>query len=150
MSMTGVNVVPTQLFEMCFLLLLAGVMALLYFKFKLNYNFGVYAIAYGIWRFVIEFFRVDDRGGVDGALLTPSQILSIVMVILGVGYFFLQYYVLAKMMKHPELTAKAVTATGEEVPQVSAEENLKHDESYELEEKNEKTANTNTEEKGEI
>ena len=144
MSMTGVNVVPTQLFEMCFLLLLAGVMALLYFKFKLNYNFGVYAIAYGIWRFIIEFFRVDDRGGVEGAALTPSQILSIVMVILGVGYFFLQYYVLAKMMKHPELKVKTVTAEGavEEVPQVSAEENTVND--------TENVKETPTEEKGEI
>ncbi len=114
MSMNGVNVIPTQLFEMSFLFVLAAVMALLYFKFKLNYNFGVYAIAYGVWRFTIEFFRIDDRGGVQGAALTPSQILSIVMVILGVGYFFLQYFVLSKMMKHPEL--KQPKVTGEPVP----------------------------------
>lgn len=108
-------VIPTQLFEMCFLILLAGVMALLYFKFRLNYNFGVYAIAYGIWRFIIEFYRDDDRGGVVGAALSPSQILSIVMVVLGVGYIFLQYYVLAKMMKHPELQSdKTAAETREE------------------------------------
>ena len=105
MNMSGVTVIPTQLFEMLFLFALAGVMALLYFKFKLNYNFGVYAIAYGIWRFIIEFFRIDDRGGVAGAALSPSQILSIIMVLLGVGYIFLQYYVLSKFMKHPELQA---------------------------------------------
>ncbi len=97
-----VNVIPTQLFEMCFLLLLAGVMALLYFRFKFNYNFGVYAIAYGIWRFVIEFFRDDDRGALILGL-QPSQFWSILMVLVGVGYFFLQYYVLRKLMKHPEL-----------------------------------------------
>lgn len=99
----GVKVIPTQLFEMIFLFVLAGVMALLYFKFKLNYNFGVYAVSYGIWRFILEFFRGDERGGIVGAALSPSQILSIVMVILGIGYFFLQYYVLSKLMKHPEL-----------------------------------------------
>ena len=56
-----------------------------------------------MWRFVIEFFRIDDRGGVEGLALTPSQILSIVMVVLGIAFFFLQYYVLSKHMKHPEL-----------------------------------------------
>lgn len=101
--------IPTQLFEMSFLFLLAGVMALLYFKFKFNYNFGLYSIAYGIWRFVLEFFRDDYRGGIEGAALSPSQIQSIIMVILGVGYFFLQYYLLSKMMKHPELQPRIKT-----------------------------------------
>lgn len=100
-----VNVVPTQLFEMCFLIVLAAVMALLYFRFKFNYNFGVYAIAYGIWRFVIEFFRGDDRGALILGL-QPSQFWSILMVLVGIGYFFLQYYVLRKLMKHPELQQK--------------------------------------------
>ncbi|MDE7214453.1 MAG: prolipoprotein diacylglyceryl transferase, partial [Clostridia bacterium] len=81
-------------------------------------NFGVYAIAYGIWRFIIEFFRDDDRGGVVGAALTPSQILSIVMVVLGVAFFFLQYYVLSKHMKHPELQQEEIK---EEAPAESAQ-----------------------------
>lgn len=97
--------IPTQLFEMSFLLLLAGAMAFLYFRYKFNYNFGVYAIAYGIWRFIIEFFRADDRGALILGL-QPSQFWSILMVLIGVGYFFLQYYVLAKLMKHPELQVK--------------------------------------------
>lgn len=136
--------VPTQLFEMSFLFLLAGLMALLYFKFKFKYNFGIYAIFYGVWRFVLEFFRDDARGGIQDAVLTPSQIFSIVMVILGIGYFFLQYYVLIKNMKHPELTAKAVPAEGteEETPQVLAEENTVND--------TEPVKETDTEEKGEI
>lgn len=100
----GVNVIPTQLFEMSFLILLGAAMALLYFKFKFNYNFAVYMVAYGIWRFIIEYFRADYRGSM-GSALTPSQIWSIVMVILGAGYVFLQYYVLRKHMKHPELAA---------------------------------------------
>ena len=99
-----VNVVPTQLFEMIFLLVLAGVMAFLYFKYRFNYNFSVYMIAYGIWRFIIEFVRDDSRGNLVGDLITPSQFWSIFMVILGVGYIFLQKYVLAKQMKHPELS----------------------------------------------
>lgn len=102
----GVNVIPTQLYEMFFLLALAFAMSILYFKFRFYYNFSVYMIAYGIWRFIIEFFRGDARGQFLGTALYPSQIWSIVMVILGVGYIFLQKYVLAKHMKHPELTER--------------------------------------------
>lgn len=104
-ALAGVKVVPTQLFEMLFLIVLSGVMALLYFKFRFNYNFAVYAIAYGIWRFTLEFFRYDDRGQFLGTALSPSQIWCIVMVLCGAGYVFLQKYVLAKHMKHPELAA---------------------------------------------
>lgn len=106
-----VKVIPTQLFEMIFLLVLAAVMALLYFKFKFNCNFGLYGIAYGIWRFIIEFFRNDYRGGVEGAALTPSQILSIVLVLIGVGYFFLYKYIFKKCMKHPELKPREGTSS---------------------------------------
>ncbi len=121
-NLRDVNVVPTQLFEMAFLFILAGVMALLYFKFRFNYNFGVYAIAYGIWRFVLEYFRCDDRGVlIPGVPLYPSQIWSIVMVLLGVGYFFLQYYVLAKHMKHPEL--KPENSENEQTPPDTDAEN---------------------------
>ena len=95
------NYIPTQLFEMLFLIALGGVMALLYFKFKFNYNFALYAIAYGIWRFLIEFVRADDRGEFIGAI-SPSQFWSIFMVLIGVGYVFLQKYLLSKFMKHPE------------------------------------------------
>lgn len=97
-----VKVVPTQLYECLFLVALTAVMVVLYFKFKFKYNFGVYAIAYGIWRCVIEIFRDDYRGSFIGSL-SPSQFWSIIMIILGVGYFFLQYFVLSKFMKHPEL-----------------------------------------------
>ena len=98
------NVIPTQLFEMFFLFALAAVMALLYFKFKFNYNFALYAIAYGIWRFIIEFARGDYRGEFVGTTLSPSQFWSMVMVIIGVGYIFVQKYFFSKLMKHPELS----------------------------------------------
>lgn len=99
------NVIPTQLFEMFFLFALGAAMAILYFKFKFNYNFALYAIAYGIWRFIIEYFRDDYRGVFIGTALYPSQIWSIVMVLAGIGYVFVQKYFFAKLMKHPELTA---------------------------------------------
>lgn len=101
MYMDGVKVIPTQLFEMVFLFLLVAVMAVLYFKFKFNYNFAVYPIAYGIFRFIIEFYRADYRGkAVLG--LYPSQWWGIVMVIVGIAYIFAQKYFFSKLMKNPE------------------------------------------------
>lgn len=112
-SMTGVNVIPTQLFEMAFLFLLVAVMCVLYFKFKLNYNFAVYSISYGIFRFIIEFWR-DDYRGKEVLGLYPSQWWGIVMVIVGVAYIFAQYYYFSKLMKHPE-NSTVVAAPVEEV-----------------------------------
>lgn len=100
-------VIPTQLFEMFFLLILAAVMAFLYFKFRFNYNFALYLFAYGVWRFFIEFIRGDERGEFIGAALSPSQIWSLVMAAAGVGYVFMQTYVFSKFMKHPELHGDA-------------------------------------------
>ncbi len=96
------KVVPTQLFECIFLVVLTVVMAVLFFKFKFNCNFGVYAIAYGIWRFLIEFARDDHRGDFIAGM-TPSQFWSIVMVVLGIAYFFAYKYLFKRFMKHPEL-----------------------------------------------
>ncbi|MCD8041080.1 MAG: prolipoprotein diacylglyceryl transferase [Clostridia bacterium] len=98
---TSTTVVPTQLFECIFLVLLTVVMALLYFKFHFNCNFGVYCIAYGVWRFVLEFWRGDNRGTFIGSL-SPSQFWCIVMVLLGIAYFFAYKYIFKKYMKHPE------------------------------------------------
>lgn len=96
------TVVPTQLFECIFLFVLSAIMILLFYKFKFNCNLGVYLISYGVWRFLLEFIRDDDRGGfVKG--LTPSQFWSIVMVVLGVAFFFAYKYFLKRFMKHPEL-----------------------------------------------
>ena len=112
MNMDGVKVIPTQLFEMSFLIVLAAVMAFLYFRYKFNYNFAVYSVAYGIFRFTIEFFRADYRGKFIGSV-TPSQFWGIVMVLIGVAYVFAQYYLFSKFMKNPEsrkLFAKATAA----------------------------------------
>lgn len=102
MTMDGVKVVPVQLLECIFLFILTAVMVVLYFKFNFNCNFGLYAVAYGVWRFIIEFFRVDNRGSfIPG--LTPSQLWAIVMVLIGIAYFFIYKYWFKRFMKHPEL-----------------------------------------------
>ncbi|MDE6691607.1 MAG: prolipoprotein diacylglyceryl transferase [Clostridia bacterium] len=124
----AVKVVPTQLFECLFLLVLTAVMIILLFKFKFKYNLGVYAIAYGVWRFVIEFVRKDYRGSFIGAV-TPSQFWSIIIVILGIAYFFIYKFWLRRFEKHPELQPpvreKKVKATaGEAAEEAPAEESL--------------------------
>ncbi|MBO5223749.1 MAG: prolipoprotein diacylglyceryl transferase [Clostridia bacterium] len=86
----GVPRLPTQLFESLFLFML-----FLFFvvynlrKTKRGYGIGIYAIAYGIWRFFIEYLRADYRGGVDGSLLSPSQVQSIIFVVVGIAVIIL-------------------------------------------------------------
>ena len=70
-------VLPTQLFEAVFELALFIVMIVGYKKFR-NHNIELYFIAYGIFRFVMEFFRGDSRGS-TGFFLTPAQLLCVVM-----------------------------------------------------------------------
>ena len=85
------KVVPTQLYEAIFLFILSGVLALMFFKFHSKDTMAVYLVSYGIWRFVIEYFRADYRGSfIPG--LSPSQFWSIIMVILGIAIFFLYRY----------------------------------------------------------
>lgn len=82
MQNLGYKVVPTQLFEAIFLALLAAL--LVYFLIKKSIPaMSVYLISYGVWRFIIEFFRDDYRGESIVPFLTPSQLIAILMVICG-------------------------------------------------------------------
>lgn len=79
----GVPLLPTQLFESAFCFLLAIVLTIILRRQKrYGLTTGVYLVGYGVWRFVIEFFRSDDRGAV-GALST-SQFIGIFIVLAGV------------------------------------------------------------------
>lgn len=88
--MNGAYYIPTQLYESIFLFILFGVLTLLYFK-RINLTHVVYLIAYGIWRFIIEFFRTDDRGAFIGSI-SPSQFQSIVFVLGGIALFLFLYF----------------------------------------------------------
>jgi phosphatidylglycerol:prolipoprotein diacylglycerol transferase len=78
----GYKVVPIQLFEALFLFILCAVTVVMLVK-KIPGAMALYMSAYGIWRFIIEFFRGDDRGGsILG--MTPSQFLGVVMIIFAV------------------------------------------------------------------
>ena len=118
----GVLRYPTQLFEAVFLFILAGVCILMVLKDK-KFNSVIYFAAYGIFRFCLEFLRDDDRGVIGiGFVLTPSQVLSIVSVVIALlmlTLILLKKYAPAAALKvahffrldvpfNPELEVKAV------------------------------------------
>ena len=79
----GIKILPTQLFEAVFLLVLAAV---LFFMLSKQNVVGrvtvIYLFAYSVWRFIIEFYRMDERGSVG--MLSTSQFISIFIFALGV------------------------------------------------------------------
>lgn len=75
-------VLPTQLFEAIFELTLFLVLIIFRKKLK-KYSVEIYLIAYGIFRFIMEFFRGDDRG-TTGFFLTPSQFMCILLLVAAV------------------------------------------------------------------
>ncbi len=102
---------PTQLYEAAFLLALFAVCYLLIWKKNFKHNMSLYLVAYGIFRFFIEFLRGDSRGKLVG-FVTPSQFWSIGMVIAGVGlYFLLEKWAYKKRAQ--ELAAQAAPPSNE-------------------------------------
>ena len=93
---------PTQVIEMIFLFVLAGVLTLLAFKKISDYTFPIYMVSYGVFRFIIEFFRGDERGQLEG--LSPSQYICI-LLIAGAGVLF--YFYKTKIFKKEEVTNEA-------------------------------------------
>lgn len=86
---------PTQLYEAAFLFALFGVLSYLLLSKKSKYNFEIYLIAYGIFRFLIEFLRDDARGKLIG-IVSPSQFWSILMILIGIGMVGAEHYKAAK------------------------------------------------------
>lgn len=74
-------VLPTQLIEALFEILLFVTMVLLYKKYR-KYNVEIYCFVYGTFRFVLEFFRGDDRGA-TGVGMSPSQFMCIILFAIG-------------------------------------------------------------------
>ena len=83
---------PVQLYESLFLFVLFAVLTILFFKHS-NITMHIYLIAYAIWRFIIEIFRTDERGGTF-LCMSPSQWQSVVFLLAGVG--LLIFYIKAK------------------------------------------------------
>ncbi|MBO5925950.1 MAG: prolipoprotein diacylglyceryl transferase [Clostridia bacterium] len=86
---------PTQLYEALFLFVLFAVLSYLLLKKDYKHNLSIYLIAYGVFRFLLEFVRDDPRGKLFD-LMSPSQFWSIVMVIAGIALFFIMNYLSKK------------------------------------------------------
>ncbi|UCC95341.1 MAG: prolipoprotein diacylglyceryl transferase [Candidatus Omnitrophota bacterium] len=83
-GLLGERVIPTQLISAFFLCVLF--LALLCIQWKKKFHgqvFLAYLILYGVFRFIIEFFRADPRGEILS--LSTSQAISVVLV--GLGFF---------------------------------------------------------------
>ena len=89
MMALDMKVVPTQLWEALFLFLLFAVLLWRNIKEK-SYGLPIYMATYGVWRFVFEFVRKDDRGSTLVDFLTPSQLIALIMIIGSVVVFFVQ------------------------------------------------------------
>ena len=81
------KVIPTQLIESIFLFILFTALLLVLLLTKFKYTFLIYLGTYSIFRFVIEFFRGDERG--KAFTLSPSQIWCIIFLIGLVPLYFL-------------------------------------------------------------
>ena len=81
--MNGIHLVPTQLISSIFDFSLGILLLILSKKIKTSGNLScIYLIAYGIGRFLIEFYRGDlERGWVG--ILSTSQFISIIGIIIG-------------------------------------------------------------------
>ena len=81
------DVFPTQLYEAFFLFLMFAVCSYLVMKKDFKHNLSLYLFTYGIFRFLIEFIRGDDRGEFLGGIVSPSQFWSIIMIIIAVALY---------------------------------------------------------------
>ena len=107
--------VPVPLFEALFLFALFAYLVLRVIKGK-TYNLALYLIVYGIWRFFIEYLRVDDRGETVIKFLTPSQLTAVVLIVVGTAVFF----VTKKLgTSRPEKKSESADAADSEVSEGS-------------------------------
>ncbi len=92
----GVKVVPLQLYEALFLFALFGFFVYRLIKNK-TCNLPLYMAIYGVWRFIIEYFRQDDRGSTIVDFLSPSQFIAILMVVGAVALYFGQRAIMKRL-----------------------------------------------------
>ena len=88
--------IPIQLFESLFLFALFAGLLVLTVKLRFEYTASVYLVVYGVWRFLIEFARDDDRGVSGIGALSPSQFIAVIMILLGVALAVLYKFFLKK------------------------------------------------------
>jgi phosphatidylglycerol:prolipoprotein diacylglycerol transferase len=97
-------VYPTQLFESAFLFALFGLCSFFFLKFRFRYNFPVFMFGYGLFRYLIEFIRGDERGALIPGM-SPSQFWSILLMAFALPLAILMYFMYKKrnryLIEHP-------------------------------------------------
>jgi phosphatidylglycerol---prolipoprotein diacylglyceryl transferase len=85
---TGIPLHPTQLYssagDFIIFLILMGLSKRKKFDGQI---FWLYIIFYSIFRFVVEFFRDDPRGPLMFNILTVSQLLGVILFIIGISMY---------------------------------------------------------------
>ena len=89
-------VYPTQLFEAVFELCIFAVCLIFYKKLRKHF-LKIYCFGYGTFRFLIEFLRGDNRGS-TGFALSPSQVMSIVLILLCVLLILYEQRIIFKQL----------------------------------------------------
>lgn len=89
MAPAGVKLLPTQIFSSAGDFLIVALLILFYRKNKhrTGYTGFLYMILYGVGRFLIEYLRNDERGGIG--IFSTSQFISIGIVVLAGILFYL-------------------------------------------------------------
>lgn len=110
-------VLPTQLFEACFEFALFAVLVV--FRKKLRaHNLVIYFIAYGCFRFGMEFLRGDDRGA-TGFALSPSQCICILLLVAAVLILLFERGILFKKLSQKCLVWQEQAAAAAAQPKSS-------------------------------
>lgn len=94
----GYKVVPVQLFEALYLFALSAIFLILFKKGK-KYLMPAYMMAYAVWRFIAETMRDDYRGETVVDFLTPSQLISVLLLAGGLILLAIELYVDGKKAK---------------------------------------------------
>ncbi|MBO7364795.1 MAG: prolipoprotein diacylglyceryl transferase [Lachnospiraceae bacterium] len=114
----GIPLYPTQIMSFVFDFLLC---AFLFYRMDRNkfrgQNLALYMIIYSVGRFIVEFFRGDDRGDYLFGVLSPSQAISIVTLVGGIiVYIYFRNKALSplKVLKEEAAAAAAAKKEAEE------------------------------------
>lgn len=110
----GYKVVPVQLFEALYLFALSAIFLVLFKKGK-KYLMPAYMMAYAVWRFIAETMRDDYRGETVVDFLTPSQLISVLL--LAGGLVLLGIELFADSRKAKKATVEAVGTDAPDGPQ---------------------------------
>jgi phosphatidylglycerol:prolipoprotein diacylglycerol transferase len=97
-GMEGVKVIPTQLVEAVVLTGIFFILLAFNRRKKLDGQLtGVYLVLYGIARFFLEYLRDDARGSLG--MLSTSQLISLAIIVAGVGFLMVCCKRLQKSVK---------------------------------------------------